>query len=69
MAAIDDLALRVDIHRLIWREDGRTVLGRIQKQAISDGHLEPSPDYRDRLHVTDAGRRALQAHDTTTGEK
>jgi hypothetical protein len=43
----------------IDREDGRTALGRLQRQAIKAGHLAPRPDVRDLLVVTEFGRAVL----------
>lgn len=42
------------------REDGRSARGRLQLQALRDGHLAPWPRVKDQFIVTDLGRDVLQ---------
>ncbi|MDR6290847.1 hypothetical protein E9232_003373 [Inquilinus ginsengisoli] len=43
----------------IDRDDGRTAKGRLQRQAMKDGHLAPRPRVRDQFIVTPLGRALL----------
>jgi hypothetical protein len=43
----------------IDREDGRSVLGRLQRQAIAAGHMAPRPGVRRQLVVTVHDRAVL----------
>ena len=43
----------------IDREDGRTAKGRLQRQAMKDGHLASRPRVKDQYIVTLLGRELL----------
>lgn len=45
----------------IDREDGRSAEGRLQRQAMKNGHLAPRPGVKDQLVVTERGRAMLVA--------
>ena len=44
----------------IDREDGRSATGRLQRQAVKDGHLAPRPGVKDQFVVTALGRALLE---------